>query len=69
MLDDDDPTVFVIAAWALTNEGTVIGLIGQCPVGGPTDVTKRETPRLLPVPPVSGIYKHVSTLTAKERKW
>ena len=55
--------VFPIAAWALSGE-SVIGLVGDTSTGG--GILDEQTPRLVTVPPMTGMYKHLSTLSDEE---
>jgi hypothetical protein len=57
------PNVMRVAAWALTEEGEVIGLLGPI-----APWQKDPHARLVPPPPVEGTYLHLSQLTDKERE-
>ncbi|WP_081712854.1 MULTISPECIES: hypothetical protein [Burkholderia] len=57
------PVVWHVAAWGLTEEGEVVGLIGAF---GREDGSKGKTPRLIQVPAVPGSYLHLRQLTAAE---
>jgi len=55
--------VFRVAAWALQEDGgDVVGLVGH------VTSEPNRTPRLIPVPPDGGLYKHLSELTISELK-
>lgn len=57
----DKPVVYQVAAWGLTKEGKVIGLVSAFP--------SREgegAPQLNSVPPVPGRYLHRDQLTQEE---
>lgn len=58
-------TVWRLATWALNEEGNVIGLVSALG-GGQDDNVMGATCKLIPIPPLSGIYKHASELTADE---
>jgi hypothetical protein len=61
--------VFTLAAWALVEDGSaVIGLVGDVLGGGlkRESSSYKEMARLVTVPPIEGVYKHVSGLTAAE---
>lgn len=62
--EGDGPIVFPLAVWAQTEDG-VIGLI-SVPGGGNEDTIQGKTCRLIPVPPLRGVYKAESELTADE---
>ncbi|MBV7417700.1 hypothetical protein KW830_04460 [Comamonas sp. CMM03] len=62
---DKKPTVHVIAAWALKDDGTTVGLIGGVQTG-PGTVCPGN--RLVGVPPVLGTYKHLRDLSQAERE-
>lgn len=64
--------VFPIAAWALTEKGdAVVGLVGDVLNGGADQGHRAEDYRavahLISVPPIPGMYRHESCLTAEER--
>lgn len=61
----DTPIVHVIAAWALNDLGEVNALIGGVETG---PGTPSEHNRLVKAPPIKGTCKHLSDLTAQERK-
>ena len=57
-----EQVVWPLAAWALTNAGEVIGLLG-----GTAAKTKDDgIPRLAAAPPVSGVYLHATQLSPEE---
>lgn len=58
-----EPVVWNLAAWGLTMNGEVIGLVGAL---GSQQGEKRASPRLVGVPPVPGEYLHKSQLTEIE---
>lgn len=58
--------VWPLAAWALTNDDQVIGLVGVRR-GGPDD-RDGQTAALVAVPPLRGIYKPSIGLTPDERR-
>lgn len=63
------PIVFPIAAWALVEDGSaVIGLVGDVLGGGPDRETSshKQAARLVSVPPIPGVYKHISGLSEAE---
>jgi|ThiBio_inoc_biof_1041523.scaffolds.fasta_scaffold00229_6 hypothetical protein len=63
------PIVFPLAAWALVEDGAaVIGLVGDVLGGGPDreSSSHKLVARLVSVPPIEGVYKHVSSMTAAE---
>lgn len=57
--------VWHLAAWALTAEGEVIGLV-SVPGGGPDDTVMGKTCRLVSVPPLKGVYKQRAELSPDE---
>lgn len=59
-----EQVVWRIAAWALTNSGEVIGLLGG--TGATADAD--GIPRLVAVPPVNGLYLHKEQLSPEERE-
>jgi hypothetical protein len=58
--------VFPLAVWGLTGDGRVLGLVGDVPMGGIPGSLMGGTARLIPPPPISGAYRHRSTMTAAE---
>lgn len=61
--------VFPLAAWALVEDGSaVIGLVGDVLGGGPDreSSSHKRVARLVRVPPIEGVYKHASSMTAAE---
>lgn len=58
--------VWRLAAWALTDEGDVAGLI-SVPGGGPEDKLMGANCRLVTPPPLRGVYKHMSELDQSEK--
>lgn len=63
------PIVFTLAAWALVEDGSaVIGLVGEVPGGGPNRESSSYNmmARLVAVPPIEGVYKHISGMTSAE---
>jgi hypothetical protein len=61
--------VFPLAGWALVDDGAaVIGLIGDVPGGGPKreSSSHKSMARLVSVPPIEGMYKHLSTMSQGE---
>jgi hypothetical protein len=58
--------VYPVAVWALGVDGNVIGLI-SVPNGGPSPTSTPRVCRLIPPPPVRGLYKHESELNDLER--
>ena len=58
----DEEIVFAVAAWALTDSGEIIGLIGQTGA-----VTKEHVARLTSPPPIKGSYVSGERLTASQR--
>ena len=58
----DEEIVFAVAAWALTDSGEIIGLIGQTGA-----VTKEHVARLTSPPPIKGSYLTGELLTASQR--
>lgn len=61
--------VHTLAAWALTEEGdAVIGLIGDVRGGGHQleSSSHKRMVSLVSVPPIVGMYKHISAMTAAE---
>jgi hypothetical protein len=55
----EPPIVWHIAAWGITDDGRVLGLIGAF---GREQGGKHTPPRLIPVPPVPGDYLHRTQL-------
>lgn len=53
-----------LAAWAHSEDGGVFGLISV--PGGGDDKIMGKTCRLLPVPPIHGVYKTQAELTPEE---
>ena len=65
----EDATRFVfhrIAVWALYEDGTVRGLIGGVPVGPQNPHVKEQ--KLISVPPVNGIFRHLDDMSELERR-
>lgn len=58
------PTVWHLAAWGLTAEGEVVGLIGAF---GADQGSKGVAPKLVSVPPVAGAYLHRDQLSDVEK--
>ena len=53
--ENEPPTVWNLAAWGLSDDGQVIGLVGAF---GRQQAEERKTPHLVSVPPVPGAYLH-----------
>lgn len=63
------PIVLRVAAWTLVEDGSaVIGLVGEVPGGGPNRESSSHNmmARLVSVPPIEGVYKHISGMTSAE---
>ncbi len=58
------PTVHQVAVWALDSNGVTTGLIGGVEIG-PGSVSPQI--RLVGLPPVKGVFKHLNDLSAAER--
>lgn len=58
--------VWRIAAWALSEQGDVVGLV-SVRGGGQGDEVMGKTCRLVAPPPLRGIYKHISELDQDEK--
>ena len=58
------PTVHQVAVWALDSDGVTTGLIGGVEIG-PGSVSPQI--RLVGLPPVKGVFKHLNDLSAAER--
>ena len=58
--------VFPLAVWGLTDDGRVLGLVGDVPMGGVPGSYIEGTARLIAPPPICGAYRHRSTMTAAE---
>ncbi|MBF4800254.1 methionyl-tRNA formyltransferase [Aeromonas hydrophila] len=54
--------MYPLAAWALTYDGNVIGLIAA-------NFQDQQPQRLFGVPPVPGMYKHADELTPAEKNY
>lgn len=65
-LSNGKPIVFPIAAWGLQEEGSVIGLVGNVSGGGHMEPNSNRILKLIAAPPIQGMYKHTSTMTADE---
>ncbi|MFK0665720.1 hypothetical protein [Aeromonas salmonicida] len=57
-----DFVMYRLAAWALTHDGNVIGLVAA-------NFQDQQPQRLFGVPPVPGVYKHAEELTKAERDY
>ena len=65
--DHDKFIVFPLAVWALTEDGSVIGLIGNVLGGAEHESSSyKSTVRLVAVPPIVGSYKRRDELSASE---
>lgn len=62
---DGAPVVYQIAAWGLTDEGEVIGLVSAF---GIQQGEQRRAPHLVAVPPVPGTYLHRDQLSQEEQE-
>ncbi len=65
VLAKNPPTVWHLAAWGLTSEGEVVGLVGAF---GAEQGRDGVAPKLVSVPPVPGVYLHRDQLTEVERE-
>ena len=68
-------TVWYVAAWALHDDGKIIGMISvpnsdafHTNEEGKSKIRDNWTARLVTVPPTGGIYKHREELTEEEKK-
>jgi hypothetical protein len=59
----DEPIVFRVAAWALQDNGDVIGLVSAS-----SATTNANVSRLVGPPPIGGRYVHESQLTPQQRE-
>lgn len=59
---DGGQVVHSVATWALLDDGSVVGLIGDIPKGG-----NREIPTLEYVPSLASKYLKAESLTEKQR--
>ncbi|MCS3459119.1 hypothetical protein [Aeromonas sp. BIGb0445] len=57
-----DFVMYRLAAWALTHDGNVIGLVAA-------NFQDQQPQRLFSVPPVPGVYKHADELTKYEKQY
>ncbi|MGL5845371.1 MAG: hypothetical protein ACRCYG_01985 [Aeromonas veronii] len=54
--------LYRLAAWALTHDGKVIGLVAA-------NFQDQRPQRLITVPPVAGVYKHTDDLNIHEKDY
>ena len=57
--------IYHVAAWALTEEGIVTGLVSD-PAAWRMEKKNLVAARLIGVPPIDGYYKHKSELNVEE---
>lgn len=63
----DKPSVTRIAVWALMEDGSIVGMIGNALVGGQRNVADGSA-YLVTAPPLPGVYKCEDDLTPEEFK-
>ena len=59
-----DWSVTVVAAWGLTPDGQVVGLI---PASGSRNGSSSTAPKLVPAPSLGGSFIHESKLSERQR--
>ena len=59
-----DWNVMLVAAWGLTSEGRVVGLV---PASGSRSGPNSTAPQLVPAPSLGGTFVHESKLSEKQR--
>lgn len=65
--DERHTVVYPVAVWATNDEGEVLGLISVAG-GGPDDKIMGRMCRLVALPPLRGVYKHLAELNANESR-